>query len=274
MDGTLEFLRSLGSTLAMVAAIYAGTIVAERLWPAERGQPWRRAGFNIVIGVLLFVISAVIVRFLQPLIQPLVAAPLGGLLRVELPDGVWGSFLQVMAYFLVYDFFYYWWHRAQHELVWLWPQHELHHSDTALNITTSLRHHWLEDPLRVFAMAAPFGFLFYFKPASVPWVATVLGLWPFFIHANVRLPMGWLTPVMAGPQYHRIHHSIEARHWNKNYAAYFPIWDIVFGTACLPKKGEWPATGVPRGEPAGVGAALVGPFIDWQRMVRRRRASA
>ena len=274
MQAAVEFLRALGSTLGFVAAVYAGTIVAERLWPAERGQPWRRAGFNIVIGVLLFSISALLVHFLQPLILPLINPPLGQRFHIELPDGLWGSILQTFAFFLVYDFFYYWWHRAQHELAWLWPQHELHHSDTALNVTTSLRHHWLEDPLRVFAMAAPFGFLFYFKPASVPMVATVLGLWPFFIHANVRLPMGWLTPVMAGPQYHRIHHSIEARHWNRNYAAYFPIWDIVFGTACLPKKGEWPATGVPRGEPAGVGTALIQPFVDWQRMVRRRRASA
>jgi len=155
VDGVLDFLRSTGSALAMVALVYAGTIAAERLWPAERGQPWRRTGFNLVIGLLLFLISAVLVRLLQPLILPLITAPLGGLLRIQLPDGVWGSFLQVMAYFLVYDFFYYWWHRAQHELLWLWPQHELHHSDTALNVTTSLRHHWLEDPLRVFAMAAP-----------------------------------------------------------------------------------------------------------------------
>ena len=274
MDAVLEFARGLGGTLAFIASVYVVAIAGERLFPAERGQPWRRAGFNIVIGVILFTISAVLVHVLQPLIAPLVNPPFGQRLRVALPDGILGSVLQVGAFVLAYDFFYYWWHRAQHEIVWLWPQHELHHSDTALNVTTSLRHHWLEDPLRVFAMAAPFGFLFWFKPASVAWVATVAGLWPFFIHWNVRLPLGWLTPVIAGPQYHRIPHSIEARHWNRNYAAYFPLWDIVFGTACLPKKGEWPATGVPRGEPAGVGAALMGPFIDWQRMLRHRRASA
>lgn len=274
MDGIAEFARGLGGTLAFIAAVFAGFMVLERLWPAERGQPLARIGFNLVIGVLLFSISAAIVVFLHPLVAPLVNPPLGQRLRIELPDGVWGSIAQVTVFFLAYDFFYYWWHRAQHELSWLWPQHELHHSDTALNVTTSLRHHWLEDPLRVFAMAAPFGFLFYFKPASIPWIATVAGLWPFFIHVNVRLPMGWLTPVLAGPQYHRIHHSIEARHWNRNYAAYFPLWDLLFGTAYLPKKDEWPHTGVPRGEPAGVGAALVAPFVDWARMLRRRRASA
>ena len=274
MEALAEFGRGLADSLGFIAAVYAVALVLERIYPAERGQPLRRLAFNLVLGVILFVVSAVIVRMLHPLIEPLVTPPIGQRLRIEMPDGAWGSIAQVLAFFLIYDFFYYWWHRAQHELAWLWPQHELHHSDTALNVSTSLRHHWLEDPLRVFAMAAPLGFAFYFKPASIPWIATVAGLWPFFIHTNLRLQLGWLTPVVAGPQYHRIHHSIEPQHWNRNYAAFFPIWDIVFGTAYMPARGEFPKTGVPRGEPPGIGNALVAPFLDWRRMLRRRRASA
>lgn len=274
MQALSEFARGWAGSLGHVALVYAGFFLFERLLPAERAQPWRRLGFNLVIGVLLFTISSALVVVLTPLIQPLVTAPLGQRIRIAMPDGLAGSLLQVAFYFLVYDFFYYWWHRAQHELPWLWPQHELHHSDTALNVTTSLRHHWLEDPLRVFAMTAPLQFAFAFREPSLPWVMAVAGLWPFFIHANVRLDLGWLTAVVAGPQYHRIHHSIEPQHWNRNYAAFFPIWDIVFGTACLPKRGEWPRTGVPRGEPAGVQAALWGPFRDWRAMLRRRRARA
>ena len=274
MDAVVEFGRGLADTLGLLAVVFTVALALERLRPAERDQPFARLRFNLVLGVVLFTISSALVAVLHPLIVPLVSAPMGQRFHLELPDGAWGSIAQVLVFFLVYDFFYYWWHRAQHELPWLWPQHALHHSDTALNISTSLRHHWLEDPLRVFAMAAPLGFLFYFKPASLPWIATVFGLWPFFIHMNLRLPMGWLTPVLAGPQYHRIHHSIETAHWNRNYAAYFPLWDIVFGTAYFPKRGEWPQTGLERGEPAGLGEALAGPFIDWRRMVRRRRASA
>ena len=274
MQHAAEFFRGWAHSMGIVLCVYAGAMVLERLFPAQRGQPWRRIGFNLVAGVLLFTISAVLVEILHPLINPVISAPLGQRLRIEMPDGALGSAEEVVAFFLVYDFFYYWWHRAQHELTWLWPQHELHHSDTALNVTTSLRHHWLEDPLRVFAMAAPLGFAFSFKPASVGWMMTVASLWPFFIHMNVRLELGWLTGVFAGPQYHRLHHSIEPEHWNRNYAAFFPIWDILFGTACMPRRGEFPATGVPRGEPGGIGAALVGPFRDWRAMLRRRRVRA
>ena len=274
MDWLVQFGRGLAESLTYLAAVFAGGLILERFWPAERGQPPRRLLFNLALGVILFTVSGLLVAWLHPLIRPLITAPLGQRLHIELPDGALGSLAQVLVFFLVYDFFYYWWHRAQHEITWLWPQHELHHSDTALNVTTSLRHHWLEDPLRVFAMAAPLGFAFYFKPASVPWIASVAGLWPFFIHTNIRLQLGPLTGVIAGPQYHRLHHSIEPRHWNKNYAAFFPVWDIVFGTAVFPRRGEFPATGVPRGEPKGIGDALVAPFRDWARMVRRRRARA
>ena len=269
VDALTEFFEGWGHSMGLFAAVFAVALVLERIVPAERGQPLKRLGFNLVVGVLMFTISGALVMALHPLIVPFVTAPLGQRWRLEMSDGLAGSIAQVLVFFLIYDFFYYWWHRAQHELAWLWPQHELHHSDTALNVTTSLRHHWTEDPLRVFAMSLPLGFAFYFKPASIAWIATVVGLWPFFIHTNLRLELGWFTPVVAGPQYHRLHHSMEPQHWNRNYAAFFPLWDIVFGTAVWPGRGEFPRTGVPRGEPAGILAALAGPFIEWRRMLRR-----
>jgi sterol desaturase/sphingolipid hydroxylase (fatty acid hydroxylase superfamily) len=272
MDAVITFAEGWLTSVKYIAAVYAGGLVLEWLLPAERGQPGSRLRFNIVTGLLLFTISGFLVLVLHPLIVPLISPPHGQRMRVEMPDGIVWSFAQVFIYFLIYDFLYYWWHRAQHGFAWLWPQHELHHSDTALNVSTSLRHHWLEDPLRIFAISLPLGFLFYFKPASVPWVATVIGAWPFFIHFNVRLELGWLTPVLAGPQYHRIHHSLRPEHVNHNYAAFLPIWDILFGTAWLPRRGEFPPTGVARGEPPGLLNALAGPFLDWRRMLLRRSA--
>ena len=271
MESIAPHVRSWLDSLQWIAIVYAGGMLLERLAPAERGQPLRRIGFNLLAGVVLFTISGVLVGLLYPLVAPAIDGPWGHLIRVELPDGIAGSVAQVLVFFLVYDFFYYWWHRAQHEFGWLWPQHELHHSDTAVNVTTSLRHHWLEDPLRVFTMMLPLGMLFYFKPASVAWVGTALGLWPFFIHLNVRLELGWLTRIVAGPQYHRIHHSLRPEHFNRNYAAFFPVWDIVFGTAWIPARGEFPPTGVARGEPRGLADALVGPFRDWRAMLSRRK---
>ena len=42
-----------------------------------------------------------------------------------------------------------------------------------------------------------------------------------------RLP--WLDRILVTPQVHRIHHSIDAVHHNRNFADALPIFDIVFG---------------------------------------------
>lgn len=160
-------------------------------------------------------------------------------LVVHVPDAL----APVIGLF-VYDFFYYWFHRAQHVFPALWKIHSLHHSEENVDVLASIRHHWLELPLRVVLLALPMGLLIEIsKDGPAPFlVMAVLSQWPYFIHANVKLDMGPLTPVLAGPQYHRVHHSLEQQHWNKNFSAYFPIWDVLFGTYC--RTHTFPATGI------------------------------
>ena len=65
---------------------------------------------------------------------------------------------------------------------------------------------------------------------------------------------------------------IEEQHWNRNFAAYFPVIDLIFGTYYHPRPDEYPDTGIP-----GVGvklntlpAAFAHPFREWSSMIRRR----
>ena len=44
----------------------------------------------------------------------------------------------LLAYFFFFDVIYYWYHRAQHSNSFLWLVHKLHHSDSELNVTTSM----------------------------------------------------------------------------------------------------------------------------------------
>lgn len=262
------FFTGLGNTLGYLALVYAGLSVVERLAPAEKDQPASRTWFNAALTPVLLGISGLLLAGLAPLIQPAINPPTGQNIRWDFPSGVLGSILGMMAMMVVSDFVYYWWHRFQHVNRWLWAQHTLHHSERSLNVVASLRHHWLEDPLRLFIQTLPLGFLFYFAPPTVAWVGVVIGLWPFFIHMNLRLWMGPLTAIFAGPQYHRIHHSILPHHRDRNFAAVFPVWDIVFGTAHLPKRGEYPPTGIEGIEIQGFSSALFSPFVDWTRMAR------
>lgn len=245
-------------------------LVFERLAPAERGQRLSAVLFNLAYAPVLLVATVYLVGWLSPITAPWIER-WGALIKIPAITGIPGAILHGLIFFAIFDFFYYWWHRAQHEFPWLWVQHELHHSEQNLNVTTSLRHHWLEEPLRVFSVTLPMSLLFKLDPPSVGWVFTIFTFWGYFIHMNFKLPFGALTSWLGGPQYHRIHHSIEEQHYNRNYAAFFPIYDRLFGTQYLPKPGEWPKTGL-TDRPVGnsISHALIGPFLAWGKLLTRK----
>jgi len=110
--------------------------------------------------------------------------------------------------------------------------------------------------------------LFEITPVEGAWIAFALGQLGILIHANVRIPFGPLTPLLTGPQLHRLHHSFEPRHLGRNYAAIFPLWDILFRTYCPPRRGEWPVTGLGDGQLAGSFAhENAYPFLVWGKSV-------
>jgi sterol desaturase/sphingolipid hydroxylase (fatty acid hydroxylase superfamily) len=48
--------------------------------------------------------------------------------------------------------------------------------------------------------------------------------------------------VLNCPAYHRRHHSRLTEHYNTNFAALFPIFDVIFGTYRRPDG--WPPSGL------------------------------
>ena len=169
---------------------------------------------------------------------------------------------------LVVDFFFYWFHRCQHTANVLWQVHMLHHSDMALNVTTTHRVHFLEHLLTPIFMVTPIMLLFELPDRDIYWIALAPTVWSYVVHANVRVGFGRFWWVLSSPQYHRIHHSIEPEHRNKNFAVWFPIYDVLFGTAHRPKRGEFPATGVAGVEVETLSDAFMLPFERWWAMAK------
>ena len=91
-------------------------------------------------------------------------------------------------------------------------------------------------------------------------------------HMNVRWHVGWFSRIWCAPQVHRIHHSLEPQHIDKNFAFQFPMWDVIFGTYFHPRKGEFPATGV-AGEPgfSSFWEAQIYSQREMWRYLRRKR---
>lgn len=167
-----------------------------------------------------------------------------------------------------HDFLYYWLHRLQHTSKWLWAEHELHHSDEHVNVTTSWRHHWLETVLQPLFILPPVLLLFNPVVGTVIWVILFTKLMVFFVHLNSPIRFGWFNRILSSPQSHRIHHSNLPEHTDKNFATVLPLWDIVFGTYYHPKEDEWPSTGVTGVRITSLWQAIVLPFASWGRMLR------
>ena len=68
------------------------------------------------------------------------------------------------------------------------------------------------------------------------------------------------------------HHSRMREHHDQNYAGFFQIWDVIFGTYHYPKRDEYPLTGVhDEKEVQSLLEAATLPFREWHKMFRTRR---
>lgn len=177
------------------------------------------------------------------------------------------------------DFFFYWYHRWTHMNAFLWQHHKMHHTDRQLEAISSARQNWIEAVLNGLFIAAPMILLFKIDPRDQWSTGIMAGVTAGFVttlltlsHMNVRLHTGWLARFWCGPQNHRIHHSLEPQHIDKNFAFVFPIWDVIFGTYVHPRKGEFPQTGVSGEE--GFGSfweAEIYTQREWLKFIRNRR---
>lgn len=154
-----------------------------------------------------------------------------------------GLFARFILFVLAADLIKYWMHRAMHRVPLFWRFHRAHHSDRHFNASTNLREQWagvIYGDLVFVVISAP---LFGVLSLPIPLTAAYLA-YGFFTHSNLRLKLGPLTPVIVGPHYHRIHHSRLPQHVGVNFASFFPLFDMLFGTYHAPASDEFPPTGL------------------------------
>lgn len=152
--------------------------------------------------------------------------------------------VSTVVYAFVWDFFQYWWHRAEHTIGLLWSVHALHHDEEKVNSTTSLRNTFWSGLLSFFAVHIPTIMICGLNLLTVYGASLLFIVWGFFNHANVRLNLGPVTSIISGPQWHRLHHGRDPAYYNKNFAAFFPVIDLMFGTYRHPVQDEFPSTGL------------------------------
>ena len=188
---------------------------------------------------------------LSPILGALLLPPLGNLWRsldippifdtTALPDVVTFTLLIVIV-----DFAYYWEHRFEHRF--LWPIHGVHHSLTELHAANDYAHP-LELFTRYLFVLVPVSMIGFDSVALPVAVLLFLNFWAYFVHAPTRVHIGPLRKVIVDERFHRIHHSLDPKHFDRNFAPVFSIWDQMFGTAYFPADDEHPEVGLAGIEP-------------------------
>ena len=149
-----------------------------------------------------------------------------------------GVFLRdLVLYFLVGDFFSYWWHRIEHQMGWYAKRvHRVHHVDRPpLSIWTAMVVHPVEG-FSVFVFFHLYGIVFRIHPFTFAVAAFAMTAVTMITHCGYRLP-GYdsLFATAAG---HDLHHSNRKP---TNISVVLSVCDRLFGTfqsARYPRKAS------------------------------------
>ena len=165
--------------------------------------------------------------------------------RFRLFDVPWTWWAFVLC-FVLDDLAYYVFHRSAHRVRWFWASHVIHHSSQHYNLSTALRQTWTGFFSLAFLFRLPL-FLIGFPPAMVFFCVGVNLVYQFWIHTEMvgRMPR-WFEAVMNTPSHHRVHHAVNPRYLDRNYAGVFIVWDRMFGSFESERDDDPPRYGIVR----------------------------
>jgi sterol desaturase/sphingolipid hydroxylase (fatty acid hydroxylase superfamily) len=271
-EEVLAVVHSIGVTVIKIlpVSLALGAVFAllSFFWACNPGRPWWRKR-ELVTDLCYWFLIPLVARYLRIGLLVLGAAVFFGITTaeglVEFYDNGHGPLAQLplwlqAAIFLVgTDVMMYWIHRAFHRPA-LWKYHAVHHSSTELDWISAARFH----PINIFLGSVMADVVLLLAGIS-PNVFVILGLFTIghsaFVHANLNWTLGPFRYVIAGPVFHRWHHTAAERGGSKNFAATFPVLDLLFGTYYMPKDALPDVYGVAEADfPAGFGAQMLYPF--------------
>lgn len=195
------------------------------------------------------------------------------------------------AQLLALDFGYWLGHLLMHKNRYLWEFHKVHHSAAVLTPATEYRQHPVEFMVVPGMMAVTMGVT---QAVITQWLGTgapALGQFWFNLvilvhvftihhlrHSHFNIPFtGLWGRIIHSPGHHRIHHSANPDHFDRNMGYMLSIWDAMAGTLHQPRPNEAVRLGI-GAEGAlhdSVGASMWLPIRNcWRMLTARQRRAA
>ena len=222
---------------------------------------------------------------------PAVAAWVSGLMpRPILTEDQLTPLTLALIVFVIGDFFLYFVHRCYHRIPTIWPLHAVHHSASVLTPVTTYRQHPVGTLITAALNTLIFGLMFGVIAGGYgPHLtfAEIAGANAFvflanatmtnFQHSHIWISFGpVLERIFISPAQHQVHHSIEARHYDRNFGQTLALWDWMFGTLYVIREKEEIRFGLTDDIDAPlmthrIGAILVDPLRRMFSLPRRDR---
>ncbi|MSQ72425.1 MAG: sterol desaturase family protein [Betaproteobacteria bacterium] len=210
-----------------LSLIFVELLVAK--WMGRKVYCFHDAITSINIGLMSECVRSLL-KLMSVFVYAVVVEQVGAFTWDVGQPAVW-----ILAFFM-YDFFYYWAHRAGHEVNFLWAAHVVHHSSEEFNLSTALRQSSTNQV---------FYWVFYLPMAIVGipvavfvLVALASALYQFWVHTRLIPKLGWLDLLFSTPSNHRCHHGRNPYCIDVNYGATLIIWDRMFGTYVAERDDE------------------------------------
>jgi sterol desaturase/sphingolipid hydroxylase (fatty acid hydroxylase superfamily) len=237
---------------------------------------------------------------LKQLIRPWVAAPLllltsvkcavmtydalvlafGPRPQAEMPVALFVALL--IPAVLIQDFLRFGSHYLLHRIGVFWDVHKVHHSATFLTPLTNHRVHVIEELIQqgvTGLSVGPFLAIAAFLTHTSISTNTLLGFDAYILidtlsfgmlrHSHIGLSYGWFERYLMSPKQHHLHHSIDQRHWDKNFGFLCSCWDQIAGTICYSDPMENVRFGVSAEEAADYSSVVKLHFMPYIKLYRR-----
>src|SRR5690606_44655 len=172
-----------------------------------------------VLAALLKTVSAILLfNFVYEIFNPMVDNVRQNIFGWKSFGYAW--YIWIACQFLD-DFAYYWFHRLNHEIRFLWAAHIVHHSSENFNLGTAVRNGWFT------IFYKPFFYMWIvalgFPPAMLIVCLGIEALWQFQLHTVYMPKLGIFEKFMNTHSMHQVHHAKNLAYMDKNHGGFLNI---------------------------------------------------
>ncbi len=143
-------------------------------------------------------------------------------------------------------------HYLQHKVPLLWQFHKVHHSAEVMHPLSNFREHPIDNLVYSLTIGAAYGLVLAiaahtvgYMPDTISFLGAPILMFLFNVsgynlrhsHIWLRWPGRW-SMIFPSPAHHQVHHSCHPDHLDKNFAFFFPVWDVIFGSYVMPEDNR------------------------------------